>query len=138
MSYRVDRTMTKDADIDWQMMPFSVNSNVVSTFTVDARDSLVNPISESLITEKLLSDTRSRRTPRNKFTWDRTWIDDNTVIIHSYCDTLEDLMGHYYDMNEFNPTPESHLPLSLYTTVWTAYDPDGNEIGLPLINLFTK
>jgi hypothetical protein len=131
MSYRIDHKLTKTEDQEWVMMPM-VGPNPVATFAADARDALITPIDNPALIAKITDPARYVRTKRDEFTWDRTWIDDNTLIKSFYFDTLEKLEGYYLDMQDFQPNP-THKTLSYYNVEWKAYDPDGNEIELPLV-----
>lgn len=132
MSYRIDEILTKTSDQEWSMMPITKNTNSVSTFTVDERDSTIISIDDVDLLERILRPEKHKRTPRDKFTWDRSWIDSNTLLRHYYFETLEDLHGFYLDMTEYNPVINpGPKPLSAYNIAWKAYDSDNNEVALP-------
>ena len=125
-NYRLVYTVTKREDQDWWI---HLALKWANDPTADPRDSLIKDDSTDELLAKIRSHDRWKRISRYDYTWDRTWIDDNTIEFTYNLQSADKLQGFYLDWHDFSPRPQQH-----YTRDWKAFAPDGTAITLPSIS----
>jgi hypothetical protein len=125
-NYRLVYTVTKREDQDWWMY---LKISSANDTTADPRDSLIKDDSPPELLAKIRDPSRWKRISYSDYTWDRTWIDDNTIELTFNFQSADKLQGYYFDWHEFSPRPQQH-----YTRDWKAFAPDGTAITLPSIS----
>jgi hypothetical protein len=127
-NYRIVYTVTKKEDQDWWIR-LTVSS--ANNTTADPRDALIKDdgTATAEILAKIRDPSRWKRISYSDYTWDRTWIDDNTIEFTYNFQSADKLQGFYLDWHEFSLRPHQY-----YTKDWKAFAPDGTAITLPSIS----
>lgn len=125
-NYRLVCTVTKREDQDW-WMHLTISS--ANDTTADPRDSLIKDDADAALISKIRDPSRWKRISYSDYTWDRTWIDDNTIEFTYNLQSADKLQGFYLDWHDFSPRPQQQ-----YTRDWKAFAPDGTAITLPSIS----
>lgn len=124
-NYRLVNTVTKTEEQEW-LMYLTISS--ANNTTADPRDSLINNVNDAELISKIRDPSRWKRISYSDYTWDRLWIDDNTIEFTYNFVSADKLQGFYLDWHDF-----SLRPYGQYTKDWKAYDPSGNALTLPTI-----